>query len=99
MGSGENFLDHGRRIAALERKVDELYKRLGQEQPEFGMRLDSETAASVTAADDPRLIELLQSGKKINAIKLYRELTGVGLAEAKNAVERIEQMYRPAPGG
>ncbi|MET0957548.1 MAG: ribosomal protein L7/L12 [Solirubrobacterales bacterium] len=99
MGSSENFLDHGRRIAALERKVDDLYTRLGHAQPEFGMQFDSETPASVEAADDPRLIELIQAGETINAIKLYRELTGTGLAEAKDAVERIEQMYRPTAGG
>ena len=29
------------------------------------------------------------------AIKLYRELTGVGLAEAKDAVDRLGAMYRP----
>jgi ribosomal protein L7/L12 len=96
MGSGENFLDHGRRIAALERKVDDLYKRLGQEQPEFGMRFDSEEPASVGAASDPRLTELLQAGKKIEAIKLYRELTGSGLVEAKDAVEH---MYGPGALG
>ncbi len=32
---------------------------------------------------------LAASGKKIAAIKLYREATGVGLAEAKDAVEAI----------
>jgi hypothetical protein len=31
----------------------------------------------------------LQQGKKIQAIKVYRELTGVGLKEAKDAVERM----------
>ena len=35
------------------------------------------------------MVELVQSGRQIDAIKLYRELTGVGLAEAKDAVERI----------
>jgi len=34
---------------------------------------------------------LLTQGQKIAAIKLYREQTGVGLAEAKNAVEGIER--------
>ena len=33
------------------------------------------------------MIELLQAGQQIQAIKLYRELTGVGLKEAKDAVE------------
>ncbi|MBF6224092.1 ribosomal protein L7/L12 [Nocardia abscessus] len=31
---------------------------------------------------------LLLQGKKIHAIKRYRELTGCGLKEAKDAVER-----------
>ena len=31
--------------------------------------------------------QLKNSGKKINAIKLYREHTGVGLKEAKDTVE------------
>ena len=30
------------------------------------------------------------AGQKIGAIKLYREVTGVGLAEAKQAVENME---------
>ena len=34
--------------------------------------------------------ELLASGNKIAAIKRYREETGVGLAEAKAAVESLE---------
>ena len=34
---------------------------------------------------------LLANGKKIEAIKLYRERTGAGLAEAKEAVEAFEQ--------
>ena len=33
--------------------------------------------------------ELIAQGLKINAIKLYREQTGVGLAEAKEAVDTM----------
>jgi ribosomal protein L7/L12 len=33
--------------------------------------------------------KLLDSGNKIQAIKMYREQTGVGLAEAKDAVEAL----------
>jgi hypothetical protein len=32
---------------------------------------------------------LIMQGKKIQAIKVYRELTGVGLKEAKDAVEQM----------
>lgn len=35
--------------------------------------------------------DLLRSGQKIEAIKRYRELTGVGLKEAKDAVEAMER--------
>lgn len=45
------------------------------------------------------MIELLQSGNQIQAIKLYRELTGVGLAEAKDAVDGLAAMYRPTGCG
>jgi hypothetical protein len=35
--------------------------------------------------------QLIRGGNKIAAIKLYRELFGVGLKEAKDAVERLER--------
>ena len=34
--------------------------------------------------------ELLRAGKKIEAIKRYRELTGASLKEAKDAIEMVE---------
>jgi hypothetical protein len=37
----------------------------------------------------PEVVELARSGKKIQAIKLYRELTNLGLKEAKQVVDRI----------
>ena len=98
MGSSDqNIIDHGRRIAELERKVAELYKRIGQAEP---TGFDSGFAPdSVTATDDPRLVELVQTGRQIEAIKLYREMTGVGLAEAKDAVDRLGAMYPSGQGG
>ncbi len=36
------------------------------------------------------ILGLARSGKKIEAIKIYRETFGVGLKEAKDAVERLE---------
>jgi len=42
---------------------------------------------------------LLAQGNKIAAIKIYREVTGVGLKEAKDAIEAIERgepVYVPA---
>jgi len=36
------------------------------------------------------VVELVRAGNKIGAIKLYREITGMGLKESKDAVEAIE---------
>mgnify|MGYP001290626438 CR=1 FL=1 len=66
------------RIVELESRLDFLYKRLGIEYSEN------------PNAIDPRMIDLLKRGNKIEAIKIYRELTNTGLAEAKQAVDRIE---------
>jgi ribosomal protein L7/L12 len=38
----------------------------------------------------------LFAGRKIQAIKIYREATGLGLKEAKDAVEAIEAELRAA---
>ena len=42
------------------------------------------------------LAELIESGQMINAIKLYRDQYGVGLKEAKDAVEamRVDLLRR-----
>lgn len=97
--SGDDLLDHGRRIASLERKVSELYERLGQAEPASGFGGgfgdEPDPAASVAANEDPRVIELIQGGNQIKAIQLYREIAGVGLAEAKDAVDRLKTTYRP----
>jgi len=44
------------------------------------------------------LVSLLERGQKIGAIKLYRERTGAGLKEAKDAVEAI-QWRQASPSG
>ena len=45
--------------------------------------------------DSDRLQQLVREGKKIEAIKLVRAQTGLGLKEAKDAVEAIERGERP----
>jgi hypothetical protein len=58
----------------LERKVDLILKHLGID-PNQGV--------------DEKITELMKPGQKIEAIKLYREQTGVGLKEAKYYVEGL----------
>jgi ribosomal protein L7/L12 len=51
---------------------------------------DPLTNMNMTLVEDGGVEELLRSGRKIEAIKRYRQQTGVGLKEAKEAVERME---------
>ena len=44
--------------------------------------------------DNEEIRALIRQDRKIDAIKLVRERTGLGLAEAKDAVEALEQMMR-----
>ena len=71
------------RLIMLERKVDFLISELGLEA-----RFQEFQAVS-EAPDMFDVIALVRKGNKIGAIKLYREKTGVGLREAKEAVERM----------
>jgi len=58
---------------------------------ERGERLPTPTAILTTVDQD--VVSLLREGKKIDAIKLYRDKTGVGLAEAKQAVEALARNH------
>ncbi len=62
-----------RQITRLERKVDALLAHLKVPVGDDGF-------------DDIR--DLIAAGRTIEAIKEYRERTGVGLAEAKQAIDR-----------
>lgn len=44
------------------------------------------------ASRDEITLDLIRRGRKIEAIKRLRDMTGLGLREAKDAVEAIERM-------
>lgn len=69
-------------LARLEDKVDFLYRTL-----EVRYATPEERVPPYIA----EVRALLERNRKIEAIKLYREHTGLGLKEAKDAVEAIEQ--------
>ena len=62
------------RLQRVERKLDAIISHLG---------------VVMNPGVDPQLLELVREGKKIEAIKLYRESSGVGLKEAKDFVESL----------
>jgi large subunit ribosomal protein L7/L12 len=51
------------------------------------------TPNAVLTTVDQDVVSLVREGKKIAAIKLYRDKTGVGLAEAKAAVEVLAAQF------
>jgi ribosomal protein L7/L12 len=71
--------------------VDEYTARDAIRQIERELRLGDEPAP----VNQAHILELLRQDKKIEAIKVYRETTGLGLKEAKDAVEAIERGMLP----
>ncbi|MDT3727821.1 hypothetical protein ROS62_24270 [Streptomyces sp. DSM 41972] len=63
-----------RRVARVERKLDTVMRHLGLEE-------------EVPRKDE--ILALVRDGKQVQAIKLYRETTGAGLREAKQAVDAM----------
>jgi ribosomal protein L7/L12 len=72
------------RINELEDRLNFLYTKLNIEY------VDSNS----DPIRSPQIQDALRRGNKIEAIKLYRELTGVGLAEAKDAIDRAERFIK-----
>jgi ribosomal protein L7/L12 len=66
------------RLARLERRVGAIVAHVGLPPEPVPAGMDE-------------VLALLEAGKKIAAIKRYRELTGAGLREAKDAVDEIER--------
>lgn len=51
--------------------------------------MTQDTGSGTGDAGLERVHEAIRSGRKIEAIKIYRKVRGVGLKEAKEAVERL----------
>lgn len=81
MPTEAEFLLLQSRVRELEDKLQFLYHRLNIDYASASP--DSDPVFS------PQIQDALRRGNKIEAIKIYRELTGVGLAEAKQAIDRI----------
>src|SRR5262249_3636310 len=62
-----------------------------------GADLPASTGPALRVDDDlvARVRSLMEGGQKIEAIKLFRERTGAGLKESKDAVEAIQRGEAP----
>jgi len=67
-------------ISRMQAQIDQLYSHL-----------NLTFAEDAFETDDPQVIEALKRNNMIEAIKYYREKTGLGLADAKSAVEAIKK--------
>lgn len=83
-------MDDSARISALELKVADLERKLNFFMQQLNLQYTAETV-------NPALTEAanwLRQGNKIEAVKRYRMATGVGLKEAKDAVDALEAQLR-----
>ncbi|MFI9104893.1 ribosomal protein L7/L12 [Streptomyces fildesensis] len=79
----------GMLFSAMDRKIDRVERRIRLMERRQELILRHLGIEEVDAPDLREINELVRQGKKIQAIKAYRELTGAGLKEAKEAVERL----------
>ena len=90
------LLDQGQKIEAIK-----LYrKRTGA-----GLKEAKDAVEAIQRGERPQdpedgenqfhqiLVSLLKQGRKIDAIKVYREATGSGLKESKDVIESIADRY------
>lgn len=70
------FAALGNKVEMIRRKVNAIAQHLGMD-------------AGGTQVP-PQVLGLIQVGRKIEAIKVYREATGASLSDAKRAVEAME---------
>ena len=98
-GTDQEIFEIKRRLVLIETRLEQIFEKLdiaprgASEGGGWWGGSDDEGAGDLAAgADtDAMVLDLISSGKKIEAVKRYRELTGVGLKEAKDAVDRIEE--------
>lgn len=85
MPTETEFLAVKSRINELEERLQFLYRRL---------KIDYRLPARLPLSHPRSSQDTLWRGNNIEAIKIYCEFTGVGHAEAKDAIDRAEQFIK-----
>jgi ribosomal protein L7/L12 len=80
-------MDDSARITALQLKVGELERKLNfvMEELKLVYKEDPLTAALTEAAN------WLRKGNKLEAVRVYQQMTRAGLKESKDAVDALEK--------
>jgi large subunit ribosomal protein L7/L12 len=78
-----------RRLALLEQQVRLLSEKLGVPCPTFGSDVGKTAPTQLEGGVPAAVVALARAGKAIDAINLFRELTGAGLREAKAVVDSL----------
>jgi|SRR5208283_4830091 len=88
-GMEERFALINRRLAMLEQQVRLLSERVEVPCPTFASDVGTTAPGQLDRGVPAEVVALARAGNAIAAIKLYRELTGAGLREAKDIVESL----------
>ena len=81
MGEASELLELKQRIALLETRPQQVFEHLD---------IAPQESEPLDPMSDPEIQDLLAKGNEVQAIKRYRELTGLGLKEAKDAIEQAQ---------
>lgn len=84
-----NQMGNGR-SAALDKKFAQEKQKLYEDEKRYGAYL-KDAYAKLQAQQQQELERLLQNREKIMAIKLCREWTGLGLKEAKDMMDQLQE--------
>jgi ribosomal protein L7/L12 len=90
VAEARELLEIKQRLALVESRLQQLFEHLDLRPRESagGGSWGGGEEEAPDPASDPEIQDLLVKGNEIQAIKRYRELTGLGLAEAKEAIEQ-----------
>jgi ribosomal protein L7/L12 len=102
-----SLIEQNRKIAAIKLYREQTGSGLKEAKDAVeGLALGQKIAKGSPEGDgiksdnlESQVLALMQSQKKIQAIKLYRTQSGVGLKEAKDAVEALAARYGISPKG
>jgi ribosomal protein L7/L12 len=85
MGVDRELLEIKQRLALVESRLQQLFEHL-----DIAPRESADSGETGDALENPEIQDLLAKGNEAQAVKRYRELTGVGIAEAQRAIEEAQ---------